>query len=104
MYDVSDANPHFGPFGELIPDGTFAKLQMKIKPGNANGLEPADNGLLTGDFFHIADSVLHYLAVTERFTDTHVKCHLGDARHLHHILVTKLLQELFGYFIAILVL
>lgn len=58
MYDVSDANPHFGPFGELIPDGTFAKLQMKIKPGNANGLEPADNGLLTAS----TSSNVKYLA------------------------------------------
>ena len=35
-----------GPMGELIPDGTFAKLKMTIRPGGVNGGSPLDAGLL----------------------------------------------------------
>jgi hypothetical protein len=34
------------PMGELIPDGTFAKLCMIIKPGGVNGFVQCDAGLL----------------------------------------------------------
>jgi len=46
MYDLNDAQPHTGPLGELIPDGTFAKIQMNIRPGGVNGSVPMDAGLL----------------------------------------------------------
>ena len=34
------------PVGELIPDGTFAKVKMTIRPGGVNGSTPIDAGLL----------------------------------------------------------
>lgn len=47
MMDFNDANPHWGPLGELIPDGTFAKLRMKIKPGGIDGPNAGDQGIVT---------------------------------------------------------
>lgn len=46
MYDLNDAAPQMGPMGELIPDGTFAKLRMAIRPGGVNGGSALDAGLL----------------------------------------------------------
>jgi hypothetical protein len=46
MYDLNDAQPQMGPLGELIPDGTFTKLKMTIRPGGVNGSTPIDVGLL----------------------------------------------------------
>jgi len=46
MYDLNDAQPQMGPIGELIPDGTFAKIKMAIRPGGVNGATPMDAGLL----------------------------------------------------------
>lgn len=46
MFDFNDAEPQMGPVGELIPDGTFAKLKLKIRPGGVDGAAPADKGLL----------------------------------------------------------
>lgn len=46
MLDFSDANPHITPIGELIPDGAYVKLKMKIRPGNFNGSDPMDANLL----------------------------------------------------------
>jgi hypothetical protein len=47
MFDMNDAAPQMGPMGELIPDGTFAKIRMTIRPGGVNGAAPMDAGLLT---------------------------------------------------------
>ena len=46
MYDLNDAQPQMPPIGELIPDGTFAKVKMTIRPGGVNGSTPMDVGLL----------------------------------------------------------
>src|SRR5262245_43423499 len=46
MYDMNDAGPQMPPTGDLIPDGTFAKLRMNIRPGGTNGAVPMDDGLL----------------------------------------------------------
>lgn len=46
MFDFNDAEPQMGPIGELIPDGTFARLKLKIRPGGVDGAVPADKGLL----------------------------------------------------------
>ena len=46
MYDLNDAQPQMAPIGELIPDGTFAKVRMTIRPGGVNGSTPMDVGLL----------------------------------------------------------
>jgi hypothetical protein len=46
MFDLNDAQPQSGPLGELIPDGTFAKLVMNIRPGGVSGTAPMDVGLL----------------------------------------------------------
>jgi hypothetical protein len=46
MYDLNDAQPQMAPAGELIPDGTFARVAMTIRPGGLNGATPADAGLL----------------------------------------------------------
>ena len=32
-YDLNDAQPQMAPIGELIPDGTFAKVRLTIRPG-----------------------------------------------------------------------
>jgi hypothetical protein len=46
MLDLNDARPQLPPAGELIPDGTFAKLKLTIRPGGADGAVPLDRGLL----------------------------------------------------------
>ena len=46
MYDMNDAGPQMPPTGDLIPDGTFAKVRMNIRPGGTNGAIPMDAGLL----------------------------------------------------------
>jgi hypothetical protein len=46
MLDFNDAQPQMAPLGELIPDGTFCKLQMRIRPGGVDGDGAADRGLL----------------------------------------------------------
>jgi hypothetical protein len=46
MYDLNDAQPQMAPIGELIPDGTFAKVRMTIRPGGLNGSTAIDTGLL----------------------------------------------------------
>jgi hypothetical protein len=46
MYDLNDAQPQMMPVGELIPDGTFARVAMTIRPGGLNGATPADAGVL----------------------------------------------------------
>jgi hypothetical protein len=46
MYDLNDAQPQMAPMGELIPDGTFAKVKMTIRHGGVNGSTPMDAGLL----------------------------------------------------------
>ena len=45
-YDLNDAQPQMAPIGELIPDGTFAKVRLTIRPGGVNGATPMDAGLL----------------------------------------------------------
>jgi hypothetical protein len=45
-YDLNDAQPQMPPIGDLIPDGTFAKIRMSIRPGGVNGSVPMDAGLL----------------------------------------------------------
>ena len=45
-YDLNDAGPQMAPAGELIPDGTFAKLRMTIRSGGSNGAVPMDAGLI----------------------------------------------------------
>lgn len=47
MYDLNDAQPQMAPAGDLIPDGTFARVRMTIRPGGVNGSNPLDAGLLT---------------------------------------------------------
>lgn len=44
MYDLNDVEPQRG--GELIPDGTFAKVTMAIRPGGVDGQGEIDKGLL----------------------------------------------------------
>ncbi len=46
MFDLNDAQPQMAPYGELIPDGTYAKVRMTIRPGGVNGPMPMDAGLL----------------------------------------------------------
>ena len=46
MYDMNDAGPQMTPVGDTIPDGTFAKLRMIVRPGGVNGATPFDAGLL----------------------------------------------------------
>jgi hypothetical protein len=46
MYDLNSAGPQMPPVGDLIPDGTFAKVRMTIRPGGVNGATPMDAGLL----------------------------------------------------------
>ncbi len=42
--DMNDAEPQ--RTGELIPDGTFAKVAMTIRPGGIDGPNETDRGLL----------------------------------------------------------
>jgi hypothetical protein len=44
MYDMNDAEPQRQ--SELIPDGTFAKIALKIRPGGVDGASDVDAGLL----------------------------------------------------------
>ena len=44
MYDLNDVEPQRS--GELIPDGTFAKVTMAIRPGGVDGQTDLDKGLL----------------------------------------------------------
>ncbi len=44
MYDLNDVEPQRS--GELIPDGTFAKVTMVIRPGGVDGQTDLDKGLL----------------------------------------------------------
>jgi len=46
MYDLNEAQPQMAPLGELIPDGTFAKVKMTIRPGGLNGSNAIDVALL----------------------------------------------------------
>jgi len=52
-YDFNDAQPQMPPVGELIPDGTFARMSLHIRPGGVDGGVPMDAKLLkaskTGD-------------------------------------------------------
>ena len=43
-FDMNDAEPQKS--GELIPDGTFAKVTMIIRPGGTDGQSEIDRGLL----------------------------------------------------------
>lgn len=43
-FDMNDAEPQ--RTGELIPDGTFAKVTMTIRPGGVDGSNEIDRGLL----------------------------------------------------------
>jgi hypothetical protein len=44
MFDMNDAEPQ--KTGELIPDGTFAKVTMSIRPGGIDGQSEIDQALL----------------------------------------------------------
>lgn len=44
MYDLSDTEPLRA--AEIVPDGTFAKVSMTIRPGGVDGPLEADRGLL----------------------------------------------------------
>ena len=44
MYDFSDVEPQQST--DLIPDGTFAKVTMTIRPGGVDGQTEIDRGLL----------------------------------------------------------
>jgi hypothetical protein len=44
MFDMNDAEPQ--KTGELIPDGTFAKVTMSIRPGGIDGHSEIDQALL----------------------------------------------------------
>jgi hypothetical protein len=44
MYDFSDVEPQQS--SDLIPDGTFAKVTMTIRPGGVDGQTEIDKGLL----------------------------------------------------------
>src|SRR5512132_3858354 len=46
MYDLNDAKPQMLPTGDPIPDGTFARIRMTIRPGGVDGSVPMDRGLL----------------------------------------------------------
>ena len=43
-YDMNDAQPQIA--NDIIPDGTFAKITMILKPGTIDGASPADARLL----------------------------------------------------------
>jgi hypothetical protein len=44
MYDMNDAEPQRS--GEPIPDGSFAKMTMALRPGGIDGQSEIDKGLL----------------------------------------------------------
>jgi hypothetical protein len=43
-FDMNDAEPQ--KTGDLIPDGSFARIAMTLRPGNADGQSEIDKGLL----------------------------------------------------------
>ena len=43
-FDMNDAQPQMS--GELIPDGSFAKVNMTLRRGGADGDSEIDRGLL----------------------------------------------------------
>jgi len=45
-YDLNDAQPQMAPIGELIPDGTFAKVRLTVRPGGVDGATQMDAKLL----------------------------------------------------------
>ena len=45
-YDLNDAQPQMAPIGELIPDGTFAKVRLTVRPGGVDGATHMDAKLL----------------------------------------------------------
>ena len=45
-YNLNDAQPQMAPIGELIPDGTFAKVRLTVRPGGVDGATPMDAKLL----------------------------------------------------------
>ncbi|HDR29291.1 hypothetical protein [Rhodovulum sp.] len=45
-YDLNDAQPQMAPIGELIPDGTFAKVRLTVRPGGIDGATAMDAKLL----------------------------------------------------------
>ena len=45
-YDLNDAQPQMLPAGELIPDGTFVKARLSIRPGGTDGGVAMDAKLL----------------------------------------------------------
>ncbi|MBB4267708.1 hypothetical protein [Roseospira visakhapatnamensis] len=46
MLDLNDAGPQMAPASDLIPDGTFAKVKLTLRPGGVDGPTPDDRGLL----------------------------------------------------------
>lgn len=64
-YDLNDAAPQMAPMGELIPDGTFAKVMLKIRPGGSNGRAAMDAGLLKASKHSDARMLDCELTVTE---------------------------------------
>ena len=44
MFDLNDAEPQRS--SDLIPDGSFAKVSLAIRPGGVDGGTPMDAGLL----------------------------------------------------------
>jgi hypothetical protein len=44
MFDLNDVEPMHS--GELIPDGSFAKVTMTLRPGSIDGFAEIDRGLL----------------------------------------------------------
>jgi hypothetical protein len=44
MFDLNDVVPIQS--GELIPDGTFAKVTMALRPGGIDGFTEIDKGLV----------------------------------------------------------
>lgn len=64
-YDLNDAAPQMAPMGELIPDGTFARVMLKIRPGGSNGATPMDAGLLKASSHSDAKMLDCELTVTD---------------------------------------
>lgn len=64
-FDLNDAAPQMAPMGELIPDGTFAKVILKIRPGGSNGATPMDAGLLKASSHSDAKMLDCELTVTD---------------------------------------
>jgi len=72
-YDLNDAAPQMAPMGELIPDGTFAKVMLKIRPGGSNGATAMDAGLLKASN--------HSDAKMERWTSQYLGAAPTDLTH-----------------------